>query len=204
MHVKLGATVLDRHLVNVGHVERLVIAPGQRRIVQLVAKHGLIDPKLHIIDTSVVDHVDAEGNVHLAITEQEVAGTKEFYAVDYTPQSARGEFSWTQAVGAPIGGPDRTITSQSTQYTSLPENVVVVAKGMDVQDRDFEPFGELEDIEFDQDAVITGFTVKSGRRFRQTHHYFPVEHVAGVGTNYVRVNLSGDEARAMPARASSD
>ncbi len=204
MQVRLGATVLDRHVVNVGSIEQLVIDPGKRQIIQLVAKHGRIDPKHHIIDRTLVDHVDAEGNVHLTVTEQEVAGLREFYAVDYTPQSARGEFSWTQALGAPIGGPDRTISSSSTQYTTLPDNVVIVSKGMDVQDKDFEKIGELEDIEFDQDAIITGFTVRGGHRFRQTHHYFQIEQVAGVGTNYVRVNLTGDEARATPARSSGE
>jgi hypothetical protein len=203
MQVRLGATVLDRHVVDVGRIEQLVIDPGKRQIIQLVAKHGHIDPKHHIIDTSVVDHVDAEGNVHLTVTEQEVSGLKEFYAVDYTKQSDRGEFSWSQAVGTPLGGPDRVISERSTQYTSLPDNVVIVAKGMKVQDRDFEEFGELEDVEFGQGAIITGFTVRSGRRFRQTHHYFQVEQVAGVGTDYVRVNVSGDEARSTPARSAN-
>ncbi|HYI16441.1 MAG TPA: hypothetical protein VEX37_13680 [Thermomicrobiales bacterium] len=204
MHVRLGASVLDRHVVNVGHVEQLVIDPARRQIVQLIAKRGHIDAKHHIIDKSIVDHVDAEGNVHLNVSEQEVAGTREFYAVNYTPQSAKGEFSWTQAVGAPLGGPDRTVFDGSTQYTSLPDNVVLVAKGMDVQDRDFEKIGELEDVEFDQNAIITGFTVRAGRRLRHTHHYFLVEQVAGVGSNYVRVDLSADEARDTPPRSSSD
>jgi uncharacterized protein YrrD len=204
MHVRLGATVLDTNQVDVGRVERLVIDPGQRQIIQLVAKHGRIDPKHHIIDSNVVNHVDADGNVHLNLAEREVSGLREYYAVNYTPQSYQGEFSWSQAVGTPLGGPSEMISPGATQYTTLPDNVVVVTKGMDVQDRDFEKFGELEDVEFGQNAIVTGFTVRSGGRLRHDYHYFPVEHVVGVGTDYVRVNLSGDEARAMPARASSD
>jgi hypothetical protein len=204
MHVKLGATVLDKNQVEVGKVERLVIDPGPRRIIQLVAKHGLVDPKHHTIDSSVVNHVDAEGRVHLNVNEREVSGLREYYAVNYTKQSYQPEFSWSQAVGTPLGGPSEAISAGATEYTSLSDNVVVVTKGMDVQDRDFEKFGELEDIEFGQNAIVTGFTVKSGGRLRHDYHYVPVEHVAGVGTDYVRVNLTGDEARAMPARDSGD
>jgi uncharacterized protein YrrD len=204
MHVKLGAAVLDKNQVEVGRVERLVIDPGKRQIIQLVARHGRIDPKHHIIESNVVNHVDAEGKVHLNLTESEVSGLREFYSVNYTKQSYQADFSWSQAVGTPLGGPIEAASAGSTQYTTLPDNVVVVTKGMDVQDKDFEKFGEIEDIEFGQQAVVTGFTVRSGGMLRHDYHYLPVEHVVGVGTDYVRVNLTGDEARAMPARAASD
>lgn len=204
MHVRLGATVLDNNQVDVGRVERLVIDPGQRQIIQLVAKHGRVDPKHHIIDRGVVSRVDEEGRVHLNVSEREVSGLREYYAVNYVKQSYQGEFSWSQAVGTPLGGPSQTISPGATEYTTLPENVVVVTKGMDVQDSDFEKFGELEDIEFGQNAIVTGFTVRSGGMLRHDYHYLPVEHVAGVGEDYVRVNLTGDEARAMPARSASD
>lgn len=194
MYVRLGATVLDRDLAKVGTVERLIIDPGSWQIVQLIVKQGRVDARNLIIERGMVSDIDADGRVRLTLTSRDVARLRELYAVDYAPPTEHADFSWTRAMGPPS-----TITDVTTRYTSQPENTVSIAKGMDVQDRDFEKVGELEDIEFDQDAKVTGFTVRSGRRFRQTQSHFRVEQVAGVGTGYVRLTLSGDEARAAAA-----
>jgi uncharacterized protein YrrD len=193
MHVKLGANVLDKSEEHVGKVDRLVIEPGSRQILQVVAKQGFLDTKSQIIDRSMVDHVDDEGHVHLKLTKAEVENLKEYYAVNYTSPNAPIEFSWRTSLGAPLGGPLTTVSDTSVQYNSLPDNVVVITKGMDVQDRDFEKIGELDDIEFDENAAVTGFTITSGGRFRKTHHSFKVEQVAGVGQEYVRVDLASSE-----------
>jgi sporulation protein YlmC with PRC-barrel domain len=208
MRVRLGASVLGSDDKEVGSVDRLVIDPQSRQILQLVAKQGrmslqgVIDPKELIVDRTMVSNVDDEGQVHLALTSEEASALREFYAVDYAPLSHHEEFSWTRALGAPLGGGQRsTVTDATTRYTSLPDNIVVVKKGMDVQDREFEKFGELDDIEFDENAEVTGFTVHSGRWRRQEHYHFNVEQVAGVGTDYVRLNLTSDEARAAGGEA---
>lgn len=202
MHVRLGAAVLDKNQVVVGHVDRLIIDPKARQIVQLVARQGHINAKDHIIDRSMASHVDADGRVHLNITAEEVEKLGEFYAVDFSPKGERREYDWMATLGAPLGEPLTTVTQSSTRYTTLPENVVVVAKGLDVRDRDFEKIGELEDIDFGDQATITGFTARGGRMFRHTTHTFRAGQVAGVGTDYVRLNLTAAEVEASQPGAS--
>lgn len=197
MHVRLGALVLDKYAIDVGHVDRLIIDPRSRQIVQLVAKQGRLKRKEVIIDRSMANHVDTEGRVHLGITEQEVDRLREFYSVDYTPPNHAEEFSWVGAVAMPLGGPRTTITNSSTQYSTLPEDVRVVKKGMEVKGQDFETIGEIHDVEFDNDVAVTGFTVLTGGRRHHEQRSFPVTQVAGVGVDYIRLNISAAEALAM-------
>jgi uncharacterized protein YrrD len=202
MRVRLGAAVLDRDMNEIGKVSRLVIDPQSRQIMQLVARHGHIDTTDYIVERGMTSHVDPDGRVYLKLSGKEVENLRQFYAVNYNAPGRPPEFSWVRAVGAPLGGPLTDVTDTSVQYNTLRENLVVVTKGMDVQDKEFEKFGELEDVEFDESITITGFTVKSGGPLRHKLHSFRIDQVAGVGQEYVRVNVSHDEALATPASAS--
>ena len=93
MHVRLGARVLDKNKIEVGQVDRLVINPETRQIVQLVDTQGLLRQKEVIIDREVASYVGADGSVYLNITEQEVNQLREFLAIDYAPRNASNEFS---------------------------------------------------------------------------------------------------------------
>lgn len=196
MHVRLGALVRDKNAVDVGHVDRLVIDPHTRRIVQIVVKQGRLRTKDIIIDRSLANHVDADGRVHLSITEQEVDELREFITVEYAPRNQAAEFSWTETIATPLGGPRTAITNVTTQYTTLAEDVRVVRKDMDVKGSDFEKVGELEDIEFDNDVSVTGFTVRTGRLLHERRS-FPVTQVAGVGVDYVRLSITSSDALAV-------
>ena len=201
MRVRLGAPVIGKDTVEVGKVDRIVIDRKSLQIVELIVKQGRILSKDRIIQRQMADRVDADGRVYLNLTSQEVDGVQEYFVTDYVPRDRRDDISFTSAIGTPIGGPLNTIADASTRYDNLPENVVVVEKGMDVNDRDGEKFGELEDIEFDADVTVTGFTVSSGRFNRKEHRSFKVEQVAGVGQDYVRLNITAEEARATPQQS---
>ncbi len=115
---------------------------------------------------------------------------------DYVPLDHHTDFSWTAAVGAPLGGPLTTVTSDSVRYTNLPEHTVVVGKGMDIHERDGETVGELDELDVSDDGVITGLTISRGR-FNKEYRSFPVENVAGVGVDYVRLTLTAAEIEAV-------
>jgi len=147
----------------------------------------------------MASHVDVDGRVHLSIPAKDIDNLSEFFSVNYTPPNRSGELDWRQAVGTPIGGPRTDITANTTRYTTLPENVVVVRKGMDVQDIEFKKFGELEDVAFGPGEIVTGFTVRSGLLGRE-HRAFSVDHVAGVGADYVRLNMTSADANRVPQK----
>jgi len=200
MRVRLGAPVIGKDSVEVGKVDRIVIDRKSLQIVQLIVKQGRILSKDRIIPREMANRVDDEGRVYLNLTSQEVDGAQEYFVTDYVPPNRRDDISWSTAIGTPIGGPV-PMSDASTQYDNLPENVVVVEKGMDVNDRDSEKLGELEDIEFDANVTVTGFTVSSGRFNRKELRSFKVEQVAGVGVDYIRLNLTVEEARAIPQQS---
>ena len=116
----------------------------------------------YIIGRNMANHVSEDGKVFLNLSEAELERQKAYFTTDYTPPGHQTDFSWTRSVGAPIGGPLTTITDDSTQYSILPENVVVVEKGIAVNNVDREKIGELDDLEFDNDVAVTGFTVTAG------------------------------------------
>ena len=72
-------------VISVAQVDRLVIDPRTRQIVQLVAKQGRVRRRDYIIDRAMVNHVDVDVRVHLSITEEEVEGLREFVTIDYAP-----------------------------------------------------------------------------------------------------------------------
>jgi sporulation protein YlmC with PRC-barrel domain len=196
MRVRLGAPVMTKEMVQVGTVGKIVIDRKSLQIIQLVVRHGRIFASELIIQRSMANHVSEDGKVFLNLTEQEFEAQKPYFTADYVPPGHQTDFSWNRAIGAPIGGPLTTITDDSVRYSNLPENVVVIEKGMDVNDVDGEKIGELEDLEFDQDVAVTGFTVSSGRRHKQ-HQSFKVDQVAGVGVDYVRVNVAASEVQGL-------
>lgn len=202
-HVRLGAAVMGSDIIQVGKVDRLVIDRRTRQIVQLVARQGLILTKDRIVERDMANHVDAEGRVFLNLTSKEAEGLREYVVTDYVPRGHQSDFSWRGAIGTPLGGPLTTITDASTRYDNLAEQVIVVEKGMSVTARDGEKLGELEDVELDQDAVVTGLTISSGR-FQKERRSFGVDQVAGVGVDYVRLTLTEAEAQAVTPNAGAD
>lgn len=196
MYVRLGAAVLGSDGEEVGKVNRLVIDRKTLQIIEVTAKKGWLLTKDRIVTREMASDVDAEGRIHLKMTSKEAEQLGEYFVTDYVPQNHQSDFSWSQAVGTPIGGPRTTITDYSTRYDNLPENIVVVEKDMDVNSRDGEKLGELQDIVFGENAIVTGLTVGSGRHNAELRS-FSVDQVAGVGNDYVRLKLTLDEARAV-------
>jgi uncharacterized protein YrrD len=182
--IQLGSEVSSSDGQKIGKVDKIVVDPPSRSLVALIVQENWEHTSDRILDMEQVDHVDEHGHVHTSITLAQAKHLKTFVKQTFaTPQA-----------GMPSGpGLFHMEFSHNLEVkSSIDSELMVIEHGRDVVDGELEKLGELDEVSYDDNDVITGIVVRTGL-IRHREVPIPIEDIGGVGARYVRVKLSKDE-----------
>jgi uncharacterized protein YrrD len=213
--VRIGSKVISSDNKNLGEVHRLVIDPQTKMVTAIVFQAGVMGTE-RIADIDLIASSDAEG-VQLSIPESEANQLTPFVHetvthVDdwrnvafgagpvYSTGSVRGPVAYSPgSYGMPVPEPFFSTAPIGTLITEtvgeLPEGDTDVGKGTEVRGSDGKSIGHVHDVVFDDNQQITGFVVESGFIFHKETQ-IPIDSVAGIAHDHLRLNMTADEARA--------
>jgi sporulation protein YlmC with PRC-barrel domain len=211
--VRIGSKVLSSDGKDVGGVSRLVIDPESKLVSSIVVSHMAGGERLVDVDFIASSDQDA---VRLSVPASETANLPPFVHETVThvsdwrnmafgggPVTSMGNVSGPVAYGpgsygSPASQPFFTTAPVGTIVTEtvsdLPEGDVAVGKGTEVKGSDGKSIGHVHDVVYDDKDEITAFIVQSGRIFHKETE-LPVETVAGIAHDHLRLNVTSDEAQ---------
>lgn len=213
MDVRLGMPVRTRDGREIGKVDRLVVDPEKRELLEIVIHRGPFFTTDRIVDCGLVNALQIDDEVLLKISAREAeelpafvehehivgkqSGTVHRYAfVHGTPQPGQ------LLVRAPIQGyhhvtlPEYESLAMTAGWlevrSDLPEEAVALDRGTDVFDREGRRIGTVREVLVDPDGAITGLTVALGL---VRHHdvTLPPEWITAMTDNEVVLTVSEQE-----------
>jgi uncharacterized protein YrrD len=213
--VRIGAKVIASDGEDVGHVNRLVIAPDTKVVSALIISHLIGAERMLDVDLiassdhdtvtlsipssaanqlppfvhETVTHVTDWRNVAFGAGPVTSAGSVKG-PVAYSPGNYGAPASEPFFVTAPIG----TVVTET--IGDLPESDVAVGKGTEVRGSDGKSIGNVHDVVYGDNDEIAAFMVQSGIVFHKETEV-PVSTVAGITHDYLRLNITADEAKAQ-------
>jgi uncharacterized protein YrrD len=223
MEVELGKPVVTSDGEKVGTVDRLVIDPDSRTIREFLVQQGTLLTSDRIVEGSFVDRIDADGTVYLTLTEDQVESLPEFVEHHYhapgDQELGAMPHAWIGGAGGAGGGPlfwgplgpgrgeaGRGLFFEPAPANPIPkepddslrEDEIVIDEGTNVLGRDGDKIGTVEEISYDANGKISGFTVKSGLIFSHDVHV-PISWVDSIRTDAVQLSVTAEEAESSGA-----
>jgi uncharacterized protein YrrD len=217
--VHLGSGVFSRDGDKLGTVDRLVFNSENQHLEELVVHKGILSGD-KLIDLDLVDHVEGD-RVVLSLPASEAKRLPDFAETQYVeapvddlsgyPGVAAGPFGAGTllyggpglGLGYPGGGfsPYASVPMDTTvveNISNLPEQDVVVGSGSDVIGADGKKVGTVDRVLYGDDGILRGVVVKAGFVFKHDVT-IPGDWVAELDEGRIRLNVTGDEARAQGA-----
>jgi sporulation protein YlmC with PRC-barrel domain len=211
MRIEIGQPVYANDGKRIGRVDRVVLNPATEHVDQLVIHEGVLSAD-RLVDRTLVADADADG-VRLTVDAKAADTLPEFSLDRYpvvSPASADGLGGFapiessTQLYVTPAPGETDTRwlgasfdlgppPEPTERTTSLPWGDVQFDRGADVVDVDGQPVGKVHDLYFDAVGAVTGLLVHTGH-VRHRDVAVPLEWIAGVDDDRVRLNISAAEA----------
>jgi sporulation protein YlmC with PRC-barrel domain len=221
-NIELGTKIVSSDGKDVGKIDSLVLDYNTREVQSIICRSGVLLTTDRIIPIGMVDKRDADGNLMLNITADEVEKQQEFVEREYTTMnpddvgpmpvtwaSGTGEAPYyfyppTDALGyrddtpffsnAPLAPPEVEVES------NLPETATRLDSGSNVIGSDGKKLGTIEDITYTEHGDITSFVVKAGFLF---HHDvdIPAEWISSVSDDGVHLTVTADQADASMGHA---
>lgn len=206
--VAIGDKVLSSDGHGMGEVKHLVVDPAKRELAAFVIDKGLFD-RGRVCDLSYVNNVDG-AQVLLNLTRDEANNLPEWAEQEFIHFNESGGGSYDNAGGGvwyhmgPSGsGTPSTGASSffqpaivgdvSTAIVSpIDESDIVVGKGTDVYSIDGYKLGQVDEIEFDDQGKISGFSFEQGHIFKKKEFSVSVDDVDGLTSSYVRLKVTKD------------
>jgi uncharacterized protein YrrD len=214
--VRIGSKVMSSDNKNLGDVHRLVIDSRTKMVTAIVFQAGVMGTE-RIADIDLIASSDAEG-VQLSIPESEANQLTPFVHetvthVDdwrniafgagpvYSTSIVRGPVVYGPGNYAmPVSEPFFTVAPIGKVITEtvpeLLEGDTDVGKGTEVRGSDGKSIGHVHHVVFDDNQQITGFVVESGFIFHKETQ-IPIDSVAGIAHDHLRLNVTADEAQAQ-------
>lgn len=93
MQIQLGKPVVSKDGKQVGRVDRIALDYETREVKQIVVHQGVLLTHDRLVDRELIDRVDEDGTVHLALTAAEVDRLPEFVEAEFivpTEEDVRG------------------------------------------------------------------------------------------------------------------
>lgn len=206
--VAIGDKVLSSDGHSMGEVKHLVVDPAKRELAAFIIDKGLFD-RGRVCDLSYVNNVDG-AQVLLNLTRDEANNLPEWAEQEFIHFNESGGGSYDNAGGGvwyhmgPSGsGTPSTGASSffqpaivgdvSTAIVSpIDESDIVVGKGTDVYSIDGYKLGQVDEIEFDDQGKISGFSFEQGHIFKKKEFSVSVDDVDGLTSSYVRLKVTKD------------
>jgi sporulation protein YlmC with PRC-barrel domain len=220
--IELGTKIVSSDGEHVGKVDSLVLDYNTHEVQSIVCRSGFLLTTDRIIPIGMVDQRDADGNLMLNITADQVKEQQQFVEREFRTMSPNEvepmPVTWATGTGqapyyfypatdslgyrddtpffsnAPLAPPDVEVES------NLPENATRLNSGSDVIGSDGKKLGTVENITYTQDGDITSFVVKAGFLF---HHDVdvPAEWISSVSDDGVHLTVTADQADATTGNA---
>jgi uncharacterized protein YrrD len=214
--VAIGADVQTSDGRSIGKVEHLIIDGESKQLAAIVADKGIFDSG-RVVDLEYVKSM-SEKVVVLSISEDEAKALPGFAEHEFIRLGDSAEVgiggsgatvdigptgsAW-MSYGASAGGLPSTGASsffpmpvvgdvQAQVVGPLTDSEIALGNGTDVVDAAMNKIGVIDDIIFDENGKIESFIVQQGHVF---HHdvRVPIEWVAGITHEHVRLNVLKDE-----------
>ncbi|MCO5175662.1 MAG: PRC-barrel domain-containing protein [Thermomicrobiales bacterium] len=200
-----------------GSVERLVLDPKSRQIVEMIVSGGFLGHHRHIVDVGMIASHEVE---ELVLDMPEEAATKlpefvethystvpddELHNVPFILPNAGG--AGLYLYGAPYVGRGYEGSKDSffdaapvdppivENRTNVEENDVIISDGTDVVGADGHKVGTVEEVYLDDDGQLTGFLVKKGLIFTRDIRV-PMDWVSEVDGDKIHLSVTAHEAEA--------
>ncbi len=203
--ISIGSEVRTSDGHAIGNVTKLIVAPDDQRLTAFVADRGIVDQGRVVEMTEVV--AIHEGLVTLSLTAaqaEHLAGFAQhrFVSVPGTNDSwfrigpGQGDMSGTG--GGALFEMPLPIDAEMRTVGPLDGGEVALGHGTDVVDKLGNRIGQVDEIRMTDSGKIAGFVVRQGLVF---HHdvYVPIEWVAGVTHDHVRLNVLEEDVHASKA-----
>lgn len=217
MDIRLGKPVLSSDGKEVGKVDRIVLDANSKEVRQIIVHQGVLLTKDRIVDRPMIEQIDSDGTLHLNVDSGMVDELPPFVEKEYIIPSQEDLLRWMphawaneSGLGAPFilapgdygqgydphGGlmQQATMNPPETEVRSnLATDAVTIDQGTNVEDKNGDKIGTVDEIYYDDDGNIAGFVVKEGFLF---HHdvRVPADWVESMTPDAVRLRLSADEA----------
>jgi uncharacterized protein YrrD len=209
--VRIGDKVISKDGHGMGEVKHLVIDPAKRELAAFIIDKGLFD-RGRVCDLGYVDNVDGN-QVVLKLDQDQAANLpewveQEFIQFNESAGLAGGGRSYDNAGGgvwyhmgpAGSGTPSTGASSffqpaivgdVSTAIVSpIDESDIVIGNGTDVFSIDGFKLGKVEELTFDDEGKISGFSFQQGHIFSKKDFSVSVDDVDGLTSHYVRLKLT--------------
>ncbi|MEZ4504787.1 MAG: PRC-barrel domain-containing protein [Thermomicrobiales bacterium] len=211
--VAIGDKVLSSDGHGMGEVKHLVVDPAKRELAAFIVDKGLFD-RGRVCDLDYVNNVDGD-KVVLNLTRDEANNLPEWVEQEFiqfnesaglsgggrTFDNAGGGVwyhmgptgSGTPSTGASSFFQPAIVGDVATAIVSpIDESDIVVGKGTDVYSIDGYKLGQVDEIEFDDQGKISGFSFEQGHIFNKKEFSVSVDDVDGLTSEYVRLKVTKD------------
>jgi uncharacterized protein YrrD len=216
IEIAIGADVRSRDGRSIGKVEHLIIDGRSNELSGFVADKGIFDSG-RVVDLIHVASASRE-HVDLKLTDDEAKTLPGFVQHEFfrfggdtqvnvgagTMMDVGSSGSTWVHYGPGVGGGMPSTGASSLYGPSvvgdvsaqvvgpLTESDIVLDHGTDVVDVNGEKIGKVDDVHFDEKGKVSGFVVREGLLF---HHdvSVPLEWIAGITHEHVRLNVAKDE-----------
>lgn len=196
--IDIGAEVIGSDGQHAGKVNHVVVQPDRMQITHVVIGTGAILGRDIVVPVDVVDHI-ADRKLFLTLDRGELERCPNFVEVEYQ-QPPDG---WVPPVG-PYYPPGAMLWPQGTVYdypqpssitVNTPAGSIALYHGMEVVSSDGHKVGSIDAVDANSDTEdITDIVMKQGFLF--THDVrIPVDAIAAVEGDKVRLNLTRDEVQ---------
>ena len=211
--VAIGDKVLSKDGHGLGKVEHLVVDPAKRELAAFIVDKGIFD-RGRVCDLGYVDNVDGD-KVVLKLDRDQANQLPEWVEQEFIQfnESAglsgggrtfdnSGGGTWYHMGPSGAGVPSTGASSffqpaivgdVSTQVVSpIDESDIVVGKGTEVFSIDGFKLGKIDELSFDDEGKISGFSFEQGNIFSKKDFSVSVDDVDGLTKNYVRLKVTKD------------
>ncbi len=211
--VRIGDKVLSKDGHAMGKVEHLVVDPAKRELAAFIIDKGIFD-RGRVCDLGYVDNVDGD-QVVLTLDRDEAAQLPEWVQQEFIQfnESAgllsggrtfdnSGGGVWYHMGPAGVGVPNTGASSffqpaivgdvATAIVSPIDESDIVVGSGTDVYSIDGYKLGKVEEVTFDEEGKISGFSFQQGHIFNKKDFSVSVDDIDGLTSDYVRLKLTKD------------
>ena len=203
--VRIGDKVLSSDGHGMGEVKHLVIDPAKRQLAAFIIDKGIFD-RGRVCDLGYVDNVDGD-KVVLKLTRDQGQQLPEWAQQEYI-QFNSGSTNFDNSTGGtwyhmgPAGGGVPSTGASSffqpaivgdvaTRIVSpIDESDIVIGKGTQVFSIDGFQLGLVDELTFDDQGKISGFSFQKGHIFSRKEVSVPIDDIDGVTSEYIRLKLT--------------
>jgi sporulation protein YlmC with PRC-barrel domain len=195
--IDIGADVVGSDGENLGSVAYVVVRPPEMHLTDIVVSTGTILGRDVVVPIDKVARVEGE-KVYLSLDKGGVNQCRDYVEIHYDQPPS----TWAPPAGYYYPG-DMTLWPTNAYYpppasikVNAPSGTVGLNQGMEVVSSDSHKVGSIDAIEADphtEDA--TAFVVKCGHLFAHHDVRIPVDYIADVEADRVKLGLTADEVK---------